>query len=226
MADQPLPPPPPPPGPPPPPPPQAGGPPAPSPGWEGGYQYQGGYAPPPGGYAPYGGAPTDYPMGGYPPTPPPPYSAPYGVPPSGSPPPQAGPPPPPKPPSPPANFQLGALLPKELKAKIPPHSLQFDAQYFLKLLAGSISLTKDEKIRIIDSIPKLKQGQVDELIRIFEEEKRKFAELGAEHVPQLERLARQHYEDWVDIELHYSQQEKKTAESQQAEDLRKKLGLN
>lgn len=124
------------------------------------------------------------------------------------------------------NFQLGALLPKELKVKIQPHSLKFDEPYFIRLLAGSISLTKDEKIRIIDSIPKLKQAQIDELIRIFEEEKRKFAELGAEHVPQLERLVRQHYEDWVDIEMHYSQQQKKTQETQQAEELRKKLGLN
>lgn len=243
MADQALPPPPPP---LPPPPPPAGE----TPGWQGGqagatppqppspppaygYPLAGGYAggyppPPPGSYTPYGG---DMPGGGS-----------YGVPPpteygayqpsagmpgaSGAPAPSAGPPPPPRPPSPPANFQLGALLPKELKAKIPAHGLQFDGQYFLKLLAGSISLTKDEKIRIIDSIPKLKQSQIDELIRIFEEEKRKFAELGAEHVPQLEKLARQHYEDWVDIEIHYSQQEKKASEQQQAEDLRKKLGLN
>ena len=95
------------------------------------------------------------------------------------------PPPPPKPPSKPANFKLGALLAPALRVKIPAHGLKFDEQYFLHLLAGSISLTKDEKIRIIESIPKLKQSQVDELIRIFEEERKKLAELGNEHVPQL-----------------------------------------
>ena len=47
--------------------------------------------------------------------------------------------------------------------KIPAHSLKFDEAYFIKLLAGSISLTRDEKKRIVDSIPKLRQEQVDEL---------------------------------------------------------------
>lgn len=140
---------------------------------------------------------------------------------------QAGgaPPPPPKP-SKPANFQLGTQLPAVLKAKIPPHSLQFDEQYFLHLLAGSISLTKDEKARIVESIPKLKQSQIDELVRIFEEERKKFAELGEEHVPQLEKLARQHYEDWVDIEMKQEQSSKASEDARKAEELRKQLGLN
>lgn len=84
---------------------------------------------------------------------------------------------------------------------------------------------KDEKIRIIESVPKLKQSQIDELIKIFEEEKRKFAELSEDHVPQLEKLARQHYEDWVDIEMYFSSQQKKAAEASQADELRKKLGI-
>lgn len=136
-----------------------------------------------------------------------------------------GPPSPPKPPSPPANFQLGALLPPVLKVKIPPHTLKFDEQYFLHLLAGSISLTRDEKSRIIESIPKLKQSQIDELIRIFEEERRKFAELGQEHVPQLDKLAHQHYEDWMDIEMRQEQQHAQSQDEQKAEEIRKQLGL-
>lgn len=136
-----------------------------------------------------------------------------------------GQPPPPPPPPKPANFQLGALLPPALKVKVPPHPLQFDEQYFLHLLAGSISLTKDEKARIIESIPKLKQSQVDELIRIFEEERHKFAELGEEHVPQLEKLAKQHYEDWVDIEMHQEQSSKADEDAKKAEELRKQLGI-
>ncbi|MEK7529049.1 MAG: hypothetical protein AAB592_04750 [Patescibacteria group bacterium] len=131
----------------------------------------------------------------------------------------------PKPPSPPANFQLGILLPPQLKVKVPAHTLKFDEQYFLRLLAGSISLTKIEKRRIVDSIPKLKQEQIDELVRIFEEERKKFAELGQEHVPQLEKLAKQHYEDWMDIEMEEQQQSKKQDETNKAEELRKKLGL-
>jgi len=136
------------------------------------------------------------------------------------------PPSPPPPPGPPANFQLGALLAPVLKVKIPPHTLQFDEQYFLHMLAGSISLTKDEKARIVESIPKLKQSQVDELISIFEEERTKFAELGQEHVPQLEKLAQQHYQDWMDIEMHQEQSGKAEEDKKKAEELRKQLGLN
>ena len=155
--------------------------------------------PPPGGYDPT--------MGGAYMPPPPPAGAGVGQG-AGSQDPGMQPPPPPKPPSKPANFQLGAKLGQALNIKVPPHSLQFDEQYFLHLLAGSISLTKDEKLRIIESIPKLKQSQVDELIKIFEEERKKFAELGEEHVPQLEKLAKQHYEDWVDVEMKQEQSSK------------------
>ena len=93
------------------------------------------------------------------------------------------------------------------------------------MLAGSISLTKDEKLRIIESIPKLKQSQVDELIKIFEEERTKFAELGEEHVPQLEKLAKQHYEDWVDVEMKQEQSSKADEDAKKAEEIRKQMGL-
>ena len=135
------------------------------------------------------------------------------------------PPPPPPKPSKPANFKLGALLPPVLRVKVPPHTLQFDEQYFLHMLAGSISLTKDEKARIVESIPKLKQSQIDELVRIFEEERRKFAELPEEHLPQLEKLARQHYDDWMDIEMKQEQSGKADEDAAKAEEIRKQLGL-
>lgn len=125
----------------------------------------------------------------------------------------------------PANFQLGSKLPPVLNVPIPQHSLKFDEQNFLRLLAGSISLTKDEKKRIIESIPKLKQAQIDELIKIFEEEKRKFAELSKKYADQLEKLAQKHYEDWIDLEASFKQQQKATHDAQQAEEIRKKLGL-
>ena len=83
----------------------------------------------------------------------------------------------------------------------------------------------EEKSRIIESIPKLKQSQIDELIRIFEEERRKFAELGQEHVPQLEKLAQQHYEDWMDIEMRQEQAQVKSSDEAKAEEIRKQLGL-
>ncbi len=125
----------------------------------------------------------------------------------------------------PANYQIGSKLPKVIGVKIPAHSLNFDEQYFLHLLAGSISLTKEEKKRIVESVPKLKQSQIDELIRIFEEERRKFAELSSKHVEQLKKLEEQHYRDWQDVELSQKAQEKQSNDQAQADEIRKKLGL-
>ncbi len=135
----------------------------------------------------------------------------------------------PQPPQPedttPANFQLGALLPAQLNVKVPAHSLTFDENNFLRLLAGSISLSRDEKKRIIDTIPKLKQSQVDELIRIFDEEKFKFSQLSKKHVPQLEKLAKQHLQDWMDLETSYQAEQKKATDQAAADDIRKSLGI-
>lgn len=112
-----------------------------------------------------------------------------------------------------------------MTVKVPAHSLKFDEEYFIKLLAGSISLSKDEKKKIIDSIPKLKQSQIDELIRIFEEEKQKFAALSQKHVAQLEKLAQQHYEEWMQLEDEYFQGQKKQADQSKADEIRKNLGI-
>lgn len=125
----------------------------------------------------------------------------------------------------PANFQVGKDLPEVLSVPVPEHSLNFDERYFMRLLAGSISLSKSEKKRIIDSIPKLRQAQIDELINIFEDEKEKFAELPKKHTTELERLSKQHLEDWLDIEAEYKAQDQKQEEDQQADEIRKSLGL-
>ncbi len=138
---------------------------------------------------------------------------------------------PPTPPAPPeedktpANFKLGEKLPATLNITIPENDLDFEQDYFLRLLAGSISLSKDEKKRIIESIPKLKQSQIDELIRIFEEEKVKFASLSEKHVAQLEKLAVQQYNEWMDIEGEFQQQARRKEEEIKADEIRKKLGL-
>jgi hypothetical protein len=125
----------------------------------------------------------------------------------------------------PANYQIGQQLPDTINVKLPEHSLNFDEQKFLHLLAGSISLTKEEKKRIINSLPKLRQEQVDELIRIFEEERRKFAELSAKHVDQLKKLEKQHLADWHDIELEQQAESRKSEDDAKADEIRKSLGL-
>ena len=177
-----------------------------------GYPPQGGYMPPQqGGGMGYPPMPQG---GGYPPMPGMQGGMPGGVP-GGMPPEDMT----------PANFQLGTKFPRVLKVKCPPHGLKFDEEKFIRLLAGSISLAKDEKKKIVESVPKLKQEQIDELIKIFEEEKQKFAALSKKHVPQLEKLADQHYTEWMQLEGEIEQEGKKKADQQKADEIRKNLGL-
>ncbi|MCF7846073.1 MAG: hypothetical protein K9L85_02445 [Candidatus Peribacteraceae bacterium] len=109
---------------------------------------------------------------------------------------------------------------------IPAHpNTQFDEKKFLELLSKSISLTKTEKQRIITSIPKLSQYQIDELIRIFEEEQKKFSELNKKHEDQLKAIEAKHKNDWNDIEMQAKQDDKKKKDDDEAAALRKKMGL-
>ena len=112
------------------------------------------------------------------------------------------------------------------KISVPAHpETKFDEQKFLSLLRGSISLTRDEKWRIIQAIPKLSQFQIDELQKILEEEKRKFSELSPKHLLQLMKLEQKHSEDWKDLQSITVQQGARDEEKQKADEIRKQLGL-
>lgn len=109
---------------------------------------------------------------------------------------------------------------------IPPHpNTKFDEKRFVELLAGSISLTITEKKRIIEAIPQLSQFQIDELIKIFDEEKGKFAELEKKHADQIKELEGKHKDNWQDLESQKEEEKKKGEEEQEAEDIKKQLGL-
>lgn len=169
--------------------------------------------------APGVGTPPPPPTGGTPP--------PAGQPPvAGAAQPGAGTPPPPPKDEKPANFQLGTMLGEKITLTLQAHpDTKFDDTFFVRLLAGSISLSKAEKVRIIEAIPKLKQWQVDELVNIFEEEKKKFAQLSERHVPQLKKLEKQHFEEWQDIEMEQKQSGKVEEDKEKADEIRKNLGL-
>jgi hypothetical protein len=109
---------------------------------------------------------------------------------------------------------------------VPAHAeTNFDEQKFLTLLRGSISLTRDEKWRIIQAIPKLSQFQIDELQKILSEEKQKFSELSPKHLLQLMKLEQKHTEDWKDLISIMKQKDVKKEEESQVDDIRKQLGL-
>jgi hypothetical protein len=111
--------------------------------------------------------------------------------------------------------------------RVPQHpETKFEEQLFLVMLAGSISLEKDEKWRIIQAIPKLSQFQIDELFRILYEEKQKFAELSPKHLLQLQKLEKKATDEWRDLQMVYVQDAAKQNEQQQADQIRKQLGLS
>ncbi len=127
-----------------------------------------------------------------------------------------------------ANYRFGSIAVQLTNDNIvvPAHpNTTFDEQVFLTLLRGSISLTRDEKWRIIQAVPKLSQFQVDELQKILEEERRKFAELSPKHLSQLMKLEQRHVKDWQDLQTITVQQGVKKEDQAQADEIRKQLGL-
>jgi hypothetical protein len=127
------------------------------------------------------------------------------------------------------NYRFGSITAtlNNDKIVVPTHpETNFDEQGFLTFLRGSISLTRDEKWRIIQAIPKLSQFQIDELQKILQEERAKFMQLSPKHLRHLLQLERKHAEDWKDLQSLYVQQNAKQAEQSQADEIRKQLGLS
>lgn len=112
------------------------------------------------------------------------------------------------------------------RIKLPEHETVVNEQLFLKLLAWSISLSIDEKKNIIKNFGKLSQFQVDELIKIFEEEKSKFSALDVKHREQLQALERQHAAAWDAFEAEAQQEKNQVVDKAEAEEIRKSLWLN
>ena len=107
--------------------------------------------------------------------------------------------------------------------KLPPHQLKIDEKAFLRLLAGSVSLMREEKKRIIQAVPRLTQEQIDELIRILGEEKEKFSELDISHKDQLRQLEAKAESEWSALELEMSAPQKAKDEKADAEKIRQQL---
>lgn len=126
------------------------------------------------------------------------------------------------------NYRFGTISSQLSNDNVamPTHpEAQFDQQRFLTLLRGSISLTRDEKWRIIQAVPKLSQFQIDELQKILQEEHVKFSELSPKHLLQLMKLEQKHSEDWRDLQAITAQQSAQQQENAQADEIRKQLGL-
>ena len=83
----------------------------------------------------------------------------------------------------------GVLSVKQNFFSIPEHpNTNFNEKKFLTLLEGSISLTYEEKSKVVIKIPELSIEQINELIQIFKEEKEKFKELEDQYPDDVAKL--------------------------------------
>lgn len=88
-----------------------------------------------------------------------------------------------------------------------PEVAGVDGPTLLRALSHSISLSKDEKVRIVTTLPQLREQQAQELLGNFEEEQEKFRRLGHEqpkHLPELRRLAILSAFDWMEVYAHFT----------------------
>ena len=105
----------------------------------------------------------------------------------------------------------------------------FDEATFINLLEHSLSLSTFEKKRVIDAIPTLSQFQIDELVKVFEDERVEFRKLMPTEGEIIKWLVVKAQNEWEQLKDIYIEEQKAQAvansDAQKAEDLKKSLGL-
>jgi uncharacterized protein YsxB (DUF464 family) len=77
--------------------------------------------------------------------------------------------------------------------------VEFDEANFCDLLKFSLSLNTMEKKRVVDAIPTLSQFQIDELTKVFTEERVKFKDLAKEHPDDIKKLVAKQQAEWLEL---------------------------
>ncbi|EKD65942.1 MAG: hypothetical protein ACD_49C00074G0019 [uncultured bacterium (gcode 4)] len=89
----------------------------------------------------------------------------------------------------------------------------FDEVDFIDLLEHSLSLNVFEKKRVIDSIPNLSQFQIDELVKVFVDEREEFKKLLSTEAEAIKELVVKQKEWWEQLKDMYIQENlKKSSE--------------
>jgi len=105
----------------------------------------------------------------------------------------------------------------------------FDEKSFMDLLEHSLSLSTFEKKRVVDAIPTLSQFQVDELVKVFEDERVEFRKLMPTEGEIIKGLVIKAQNEWEQLKDIYTEEEKANAkaneDAKKAEEMRKSLGL-
>lgn len=117
-----------------------------------------------------------------------------------------------------------------LVAKFMVHPLTtFEEKSFMDLLEHSLSLSTFEKKRVIDAIPTLSQFQIDELVKVFEDERVEFRKLMPTEGEIIKGLVIKAQNEWEQLKDIYIEEERANARANEdaikAEELKKTLGL-
>jgi hypothetical protein len=106
---------------------------------------------------------------------------------------------------------------------------EFDDTTFLDLLEHSLSLSVTEKKRVIDAIPTLSQFQIDELTKVFVDEREEFKKLLDKEAETIKDLVVKAREGWRQLGEIYiqerAQREKQDEDQTKIDDLKKSLGI-
>ena len=86
----------------------------------------------------------------------------------------------------------------------------FDSAYFSDLLEHSLSLNVYEKKRVVDAIPTLSQFQIDELVKVFVDEREEFKTLMETEAEAIKDLVVKAKEGWKQLEEIYVQERKQS----------------
>lgn len=122
-------------------------------------------------------------------------------------------------------------------ARIKNHPVtQFNEDTFIDLLEHSLSLSVFEKKRVIDNIPHLSQFQINELMKVFEDERTEFRKLITTEAEIIKGLVIKAQNDWEQLkDIFQSENEQLENErrakiqeeenAKKADEIRKNLGL-
>lgn len=119
---------------------------------------------------------------------------------------------------------------ENLLKRVSVHPLtSFDESKFLDLLEHSLSLSTFEKKRVIDSVSNLSQFQVDELMKVFEDERVEFRKLVATEGEIIKGLVVKAQNEWEQLKDIYTEEaraaEQARLDEQKADEIKKTLGL-
>lgn len=105
----------------------------------------------------------------------------------------------------------------------------FDETTFVNLLEHSLSLSTFEKKRVIDAIPTLSQFQIDELVKVFEDERIEFRKLMPTEWEIIKGLVVKAQNEWEQLKDIYIEEAKAQAvadaDALKAEEMRKALWI-